>query len=243
MSGSGHLAGTGIEKSATTTRSPRSDPPPGCRTRTRASPPWGALAEQPSAAWARETAHTRASAWAHRGMSRAIGVTVSSKPSHRRERFSTLSSPTANLVRIAVAFALSLFSLPLLATAASAAPSSIVIDGNQDGVSDDWQGLSGTPRDSHFKLIADPVGNADTTTFNNSESDYPDWQAGSDGTASGKSDIGNVYVYDYRAARRSHCGAGMGPRRRHRHRPLLHRAQPEARPGPCATTGSVGDRG
>lgn len=94
---------------------------------------------------------------------------------------------------------MSLFSLPLLAGAASAAPSSIVIDGNQDGVGDDWQGLSGTPRDPHFQLIADPVGNADTTTFNNSERDYPNWQAGSDGTASGKSDIGNVYVYDYRA--------------------------------------------
>lgn len=101
-------------------------------------------------------------------------------------------------VRIVVALALGLATLPFLAGAASAAVTSIVNDGDQDGATNDWEGLAGLPADPNFQLIADPVGNADTTTFSNSESDYPDWEAGSDGTASGKSDIGNVYVYDYR---------------------------------------------
>ena len=102
-------------------------------------------------------------------------------------------------VRILVALALSLATLPFLAGSASAAVTGIDNDGNQDGLTTDWQGLApGQPADPDFQLIPDPVGPADTTTFNNSESDYPDWQAGSDGTASGKSDIGNVYVYDYR---------------------------------------------
>ncbi len=104
-------------------------------------------------------------------------------------------------VRILVALALSLATLPFLAGSASAAVTQIVNDGNQDGMTDDWQGLAGTPVDPKFQLIHDPVGNADTTTFGtgSSESDYPSWTVGSPGTASDKSDIGNIYVYNYRS--------------------------------------------
>jgi LPXTG-motif cell wall-anchored protein len=104
-------------------------------------------------------------------------------------------------VRILVALALSLATLPFLAGSASAAVTQIVNDGNQDGMTDDWQGLAGTPVDPKFQLIHDPVGNADTTTFGtgSSESNYPDWTVGSPGTASDKSDIGNIYVYNYRS--------------------------------------------
>ena len=102
-------------------------------------------------------------------------------------------------LRILVALAIAFATLPFVAagTAEAAVPTSIVIDGNQDGVTDDWEGLSGPG--SGFTPIHDPVGNADTTTFHNSESDYPNFQAGSAGTPSGKSDIGNVYVRSYRA--------------------------------------------
>src|SRR6185503_14027939 len=82
-------------------------------------------------------------------------------------------------------------------TAEAAVPTSIAVDGNQDGLTTDWQGLS---LEAGFSPIKDPVGNADLTTFNSSENDYPNWQVGSPGTASKKSDIGNLYVYSYRNA-------------------------------------------
>ena len=102
-------------------------------------------------------------------------------------------------VRILVALALAFATLPFIAagTAQAAVPTSIAVDGNQDGATDDWEGLFGPG--TGFTPIQDPVGNADSSTFSNSESDYPNFQAGSTGTPSGKSDIGNVYVRSYRA--------------------------------------------
>lgn len=117
-----------------------------------------------------------------------------------------LSARALHPIRILIALALSVAVLPFMAGPAFAAPTSIAVDGDQDGVATDWEGLASFQNGNgdNFSVVRDPVGNADTTTFNNSESDYPDWQAGSDGTASGKSDIGNVYVYDYRAGADQH---------------------------------------
>ena len=91
-------------------------------------------------------------------------------------------------------------------------PTSIAVDGNQDGATNDWEGLS---LEAGFSPIQDPVGNADLTTFNSCESDYPNWQVGlaRHGVRS-KSDIGNVYVYSYRERqRRPHRRLRLGPRR------------------------------
>src|SRR3954468_19891700 len=100
-------------------------------------------------------------------------------------------------LRLVVAVALASATLPFVTASPAAAtvPGSIAVDGNQDGTTTDWQGLS---TEASFSPIKDPVGNADATTFNSSESDYPSWQVGSPGTASKKSDIGNLYVDSYR---------------------------------------------
>lgn len=81
--------------------------------------------------------------------------------------------------------------------AASAVGADFEIDGNQTtDATFDWQDLS--VGDDNFSVVQDPIGNADTTTFetqNTSEGNYPSWQPGNPGTASGKSDIGNVLLY------------------------------------------------
>ena len=86
-------------------------------------------------------------------------------------------------LRILVALVIAFATLPFIAagTAQAAVPTSIAIDGNQDGADQRlgravWPGTGFTP-------IQDPVGNADTSTFSNSESDYPNFQAGSVGHA------------------------------------------------------------
>ena len=122
-------------------------------------------------------------------------------PRHTRRPAHRLHAPRRWVLaplRVLVALVLAFATLPFIAagTAQAAVPTSIVVDGNQDGATNDWEGLLGTG----FAPIPDPVGNADDSTFSNSESDYPNFQEGSVGTPSGKSDIGNVYVYSYRNA-------------------------------------------
>ena len=96
--------------------------------------------------------------------------------------------------------------LPLLSVPAyAAAPSSIAIDGDQDGLTTDWQGYSVGCAGPRLRQIADGIGNADPDGFRqgSSESDYDGvgndkgWTVGS-GVSSGKSDIGNVLVDSYR---------------------------------------------
>jgi LPXTG-motif cell wall-anchored protein len=85
--------------------------------------------------------------------------------------------------------ALALLMLPFLSSSASAAVTTIDIDGDQTGTTDDWQG-SGVTR------IDDKLGSADTTRIKGDEATQP-WQVNT-GTPAPKSDIGNVLVYDWR---------------------------------------------
>ncbi|WP_165372568.1 SpaA isopeptide-forming pilin-related protein [Nocardioides iriomotensis] len=109
-------------------------------------------------------------------------------------------------MRVVLSAALALLTLPLLGiSAAYAAPTGIDTDGNQDGIATDWQGLK--VGDAHFVLIEDEISTdpADNDGFGpgNSENDYDGegqekgWSVG-DNVASGKSDVGNVLIYDYR---------------------------------------------
>ncbi|MDO8144323.1 prealbumin-like fold domain-containing protein [Isoptericola sp. 178] len=125
-----------------------------------------------------------------------IGQKMRSWNSHRKAatalRRGRLSRPVAALA----ATTLALGSVVALSTNATAVGSVFEIDGNQaHDTNFDWEDLE--VGDDNFSLIQDPIGNADTTTIGegSSESNYPSWTAGSDGTASGKSDIGNVLVY------------------------------------------------
>lgn len=73
---------------------------------------------------------------------------------------------------------------------AAAVGAEFEIDGNQTTDSTvDWQTLDGVD------VVADAVGNADATTLTGQEQANT-WAAGNPGTASGKSDIGNVLVAD-----------------------------------------------
>jgi LPXTG-motif cell wall-anchored protein len=126
-------------------------------------------------------------------------------------------------VRILVALALSLATLPFLAGSASAVgPSVIDIDGNQvndPGRTDDWQSWSAFPNGNlaeGFSVIRDGVGNGDDTGIDGQE-DYNDG-VGSEqpwvpnkATASGKSDIGNVLVDSFRDGQTpAHLWAAVG---------------------------------
>lgn len=126
-------------------------------------------------------------------------------------------------VRILVALALSLATLPFLVTAAEAVgPTVIDIDGNQandTGQTDDWQSWAGFPNGNlaeGFSVIKDGVGNGDDTGIDGQE-DYndgvgteQDWVPNK-ATASGKSDIGNVLVDSFRdGATPAHLWAAVG---------------------------------
>ncbi|QNN54287.1 prealbumin-like fold domain-containing protein [Nocardioides mesophilus] len=119
---------------------------------------------------------------------------TSASPAHR--------SAWGRVVRILVALCLGLVTLPFLTVSAEAVgPGSIAIDGDQDGLTTDWEGYH--VGDDGFSLIRDGVGNGDSTGIDGQERDYdgeaPEkaWTANK-ATASGKSDVGNVLVSSFR---------------------------------------------
>lgn len=102
-------------------------------------------------------------------------------------------------IAIVVSALLALFWVAVVPAGAEAATvGGFEIDGDQAPAADlDW----GSPSiAAQIDVVRDPIGNADTTTFGpgQSESDGPSsWTMNATGTASGKSDIGNVLVYDH----------------------------------------------
>ena len=120
------------------------------------------------------------------------------RPSHRFGRRRRHLAP----LRILVALAIALATLPFVAGSAAVAASPVTtidIDGDQAGQTTDWQGLFGT---TSVDVIKDGVGTNDTTGIKGAERDYPAWEAidpsDSQGSPSGKSDIGYVRVASYR---------------------------------------------
>jgi hypothetical protein len=111
-------------------------------------------------------------------------------------------------VRVLLSAAIALVTLPVLWLApAYAAPTTIVADGDQDGLSNDWEGHASVPGPG-FAIIRDGVSPNDTSGFagGNSEDGYDGigndkgWEFDKQGTPSGKSDIGNVVVDSHRDA-------------------------------------------
>ena len=91
-------------------------------------------------------------------------------------------------LRILVALAIALATLPFVAAGtAQAAVTSIAIDGDQDGLTTDWQGLVGTA-----DVIQDGIIPNDASGIRDQEDSQP-WTS-EKSTASGKSDIGYVRV-------------------------------------------------
>jgi hypothetical protein len=134
---------------------------------------------------------------------------VASQPS-RRPSTDARPSLLSIAVRVLLSAALALLTLPFvgLGTAFAAPPSTIVIDGDQTGLTDDWQGYQAgwsAGIDEGFSLIEDGIGNNDPTGFgpgsqednNNGEGAEKPWVADKS-TASGKSDVGNVLVSSHR---------------------------------------------
>ncbi len=97
-------------------------------------------------------------------------------------------------MRILVALAIALATLPFVAAStAEAAVTTIAVDGDQDGLTTDWQGLVGTA-----DVIKDGISPDDASGIRDQEDSQP-WTS-EKSTASGKSDIGYVRVSSYRGA-------------------------------------------
>ncbi len=138
---------------------------------------------------------------------RILGGIVASQP-FRRVRTVARPSALSVAVRVVLSAAIALVTLPVLWLApAYAAPSTIVADGDQNGLSNDWEGHATSPGPG-FAIIRDGVNPNDTSGFagGNAERDYDGipqdkgWAYDKQGVPSGKSDIGNVLVDSYRNA-------------------------------------------
>ncbi|HET7734574.1 MAG TPA: SpaA isopeptide-forming pilin-related protein [Nocardioidaceae bacterium] len=106
-----------------------------------------------------------------------------------------------HLLRLVVVIAVAMLSLPFMAGSAQAEIiGGFEVDGNQVATTDiDWSNVGGVSK------VTDPVGNADTSTFEGGDSEGDNdqagesgWGIGNPGTPSGKSDIGNILVADYK---------------------------------------------
>ena len=138
---------------------------------------------------------------------RILGGIVASQP-FRRARTVARPSALSVAVRVVLSAAIALVTLPVLWLApAYAAPSTIVADGDQNGLSNDWEGHASAPGPG-FAIIRDGISPNDSSGFagGNSEDGYDGigndkgWTFDSKGTPSGKSDIGNVLVDSHRDA-------------------------------------------
>ena len=123
-------------------------------------------------------------------------------PRHTRRPAHRLHAPRRWVLaplRVLVALVLAFATLPFIAagTAQAAVPTSIVVDGNQDGATNDWEGYA--EGDAGFSVIRDGVGAGDTTILKGAEGNPP-WDPAGSGSPAGKSDIGNVLVASYRNA-------------------------------------------